>query len=253
MKKNSIKKIVLSLMLWVFAQGAQAQGFNVGVNVGYALGAGNQVIGVNSTASTAENVKGSYGQGLNLGLNLNYMFSENLGADLGFGMLMGKEYTLTDNSTNGSTRTDKLKGSMIRIMPGIKVSTGESNELAPYGRFGLVLGVGSKIKQSATSAGSGSAASAEYELSEGSSFGWYGAFGLAFRLSEKIKLNAELTMINQTWGAEKYENTSNSTGDPLDPPVTLTDNATNSTANTALKSYFPFGSIGLNAGIQIGF
>lgn len=254
MKTLHMKKIALTVAVGLATTlYVSAQGFNVGVNVGYGLGAGNSVIGINQTATTSENVKGSYGQGLNFGLNLNYMFSENVGADLGFGFLMGKEFTVTDNSTSGSTGDMKLKGSMIRIMPGIKVSAGEDKSMSPYGRFGLVVGVGGKIKEKDTYTGAGFSGTYEYEYSGGSSFGWYGAFGIGFELSDKIKLNTELISINQTYGPEKAENTARSDGQSLDPAITLDDNDVASNPNTGLKQYTPFGSIGLNVGIQIGF
>lgn len=254
MKTLHMKKIALTVAMGLATTiYVSAQGFNVGVNVGYGLGAGNSRIDVNRTATTFENVKGSFGQGLNFGLNLNYMFSENVGADLGFGMLMGKEFESTDNSTSGETDTYKYKGSMIRIMPGIKVSAGEDKAMSPYGRFGLVVGVAGKIKINENFNGNGVSATSDYEYSGGSSFGWYGAFGIGFELSDKIKLNTELITINQTYGPEKLENTSRTGGLPLDPPVTLDDNFVSSSANTSLKDYAPFGSIGLNVGIQIGF
>ncbi|HRH64937.1 MAG TPA: porin family protein [Bacteroidia bacterium] len=254
MKTKQMKNMGLTLALAVSTTlFASAQGFNVGVNVGYGLGAGNSVIGVNETATTRENVKGSFGQGLNFGLNLNYMFSENVGADLGFGMLMGNEFTITDNSTSGSTGDMKIKGSMIRIMPGIKVSAGDDKSMSPYGRFGLVVGVAGKLKEKDTYTGSGFSGTYEYEYSGGSSFGWYGAFGIGFELSDKIKLNTELITINQTYGPEKAENTARSDGQALDPTRTLSDDDAASNPNTGLKQYVPFGSIGLNVGIQIGF
>ena len=254
MKTTFMKKIGLTLSLAMLtAIFVSAQGFNVGVNLGYGLAAGTSVIGVNQTATTAENVKGSYGQGLNFGLNLNYMFSENVGADLGFGMLMGKEFTVTDNSSSGSTGDMKMKGSMIRIMPGIKVSAGDDKSMSPYGRFGLVLGVAGKVKEKDTYTGSGFSGTYEYEYSGGSSFGWYGAFGIAFELSDKIKLNTELITINQTYAPDKAENTSRSDGQALNPTITLDANDVASNPNTGLKQYLPFGSIGLNVGLQIGF
>ena len=62
MKTTFMKKIGLTLSLAMLtAIFVSAQGFNVGVNLGYGLAAGTSVIGVNQTATTAENVKGSYG------------------------------------------------------------------------------------------------------------------------------------------------------------------------------------------------
>ncbi|MBL0103105.1 MAG: hypothetical protein IPP51_04735 [Bacteroidetes bacterium] len=141
---------------------------------------------------------------------------------------------------------------MIRIMPGIKVSAGETKSLAPYCRFGMILGIGSKLKLHEESTSNTTTYISEYEFTGGTSIGWYGAFGLSFKIGEKIRLITELNMINQTWGPDKFENTYNSDGSPLESPVTLSDTNSSTDPNTSLKSYFPFGSIGLNAGILIG-
>ncbi len=254
MKTKFIHKILFTALLTAATCAAvKGQGFYTGVNIGYGFAAGSQVIGVDQTATTEENVKGSYGQGLNFGVNLIYMFSENLGAELGFGMLMGKEFTITDNSSSTTTGTTKMKGSMIRVMPGLRVSAGDDAAISPFARFGLVVGVGGKIKEEATWTGSGFSGIYEYEASEGSSMGWYGAFGAAFELSEKMRLTAELITINQTFAPKKYENTANSDGSALDPAITLDDNVSSSATNTWLKHYLPFGSTGLNVGVLIGF
>lgn len=254
MKTRILKTPVLIILFCTWTVLSTAQGFNIGVNVGYGLGAGTRTLGVNSTSTTFENVKGSFGQGLNLGINLNYMFTEHVGADLGFGYLMGREFEFTSNNGGSSgTESEKVKGSMLRILPGVRVTAGENLSISPYGRFGLVIGVAGKLKEKDSWSGSGSSGTREFELSGGTSLGWFGAFGLAFKISDKMKFMTELTLINQTYGPEKLENTSNSDGSQLDHPVTFEDNVSFNSDNISLKPYLPFGSIGLNLGLQMGF
>jgi opacity protein-like surface antigen len=248
-----MKKIILLAAFAVSTLASGAEGLNIGVNFGYGIGAATSNMGTNSTSSSDENVKGTFGEGLNLGLNLNYMFNDNLGADLGFGYLSGKEFSNDFNSGSGISGNDKMSATMIRIMPGVRVSAGDGKTVEPYGRFGLVLGVGSKMDMTSSMSGLGNSLVSEYEYSEGSSFGWYGAFGVGFGISDKLKLTTELTMINQTWAPEKKVNTSNSDGSALDPVITYDDKVNDSDTNKDLKYYLPFGSLGLNVGLQMSF
>lgn len=245
------KYILLAGMLYSISISSFGQGFNIGFHAGYGLGTARQVLLVNSTPNTFESVKVSLGQGLNLGADLNLMFSENVGADLGFSYLIGSEFESSDVS-NSTTRTSTLKGNMLRITPGIKVSAGETKNVCPYGRFGLILGVAGKIKEVETISGQGNLSTNEYEYTEGTSIGWYGAFGLAFKLADNIRFTTELITYNQSYGPGQRENTERSGGGSLDPIITYVDEGNNATNNTAIRLYYPFSSVGLNAGILIG-
>jgi hypothetical protein len=239
-----MKKLISFLLFVALSAGAQAQGISASVNIGYALGAGKQVVGQNFTPTSGTNINGSFGQGINLGVGLVFMFSENLGADVGFS---------TDNSSSVQEQTYVSRATMFRIMPGIKVVTEVGKNLSAYGRFGLVLGVDPKLYDEVTDTNPNATEIKEFEAYGGATGGWYGAFGIGITLTERLKMNTELTLINQTWAPEKYENISNSDGGPLRPTITYSDNFYNTNPDTELKNYLPFGSFGLNVGLELGF
>lgn len=248
-----MKKLSLVILFLTVAAGAQAQGISASLNVGYALGAGKQMVGQNFTPTSGENITGSFGQGINLGIGLVFMFTENLGADVGFSYMRGREFVSTDNSSTAQEQTYVSRATMLRIMPGIKVATEVSKTLTAYGRFGLVLGINPKLYDEVTDTNPNATEIKEFEAYGGATGGWYGAFGIAIALTERLKLNTELTLINQTWAPEKYENISNSDGGPLRPTISYSDNFYNTNPDTELKNYLPFGSVGLNVGLELGF
>ena len=247
-----MNKTIFMALLGLFAGNQSfSQGLNISADLGYGMSAGSQVIGVNIGPQSEENVVGSFGQGVSAGINLNYMFNSNLGVDLGLGVLMGKEYEVTYKEETIDEMM-KLKGSMFRIMPGVRLSMGEEKSLIPFGRFGLVIGVGAKLIMEDTYTENFLYYNHEYELSQGTALGWFGAFGLGYKINDKVRFNAELLMINQSWAPGKLENTVNSDGE-LQPDIDLVDELNGSSARKRLTTRLPFGSIGLNAGIQMNF
>lgn len=248
-----MKKRICIFLLLASTRFAEGQGISVAVNLGYSLGTGKQVIGQNFTPTSSENVNGSFGQGVNLGMNLSFMFTENIGADVGIGYLRSREFTSTDNFNSFQVQTYESYATMFRIMPGVKVTTAISAGTVAYGRFGLVLGVDPKLYDKVTDTNPNATEIKEFEAYGGATTGWYGAFGMGIAISERLRLNAELLLIDQTWAPEKYENISNSDGGPLRPTQTFSNNYYNTNQNTYLKEYLPFGSIGLNIGLELGF
>lgn len=248
---NVMKKTLLvSTLLFAFGLTGYSQSLNVGVNLGYGMGAGNMVLGVSSTQNTEENVVGSLGQGIQAALNVNYMFNPNLGLELGLGVLSGEEIEITQN-TDFFEESMTMKATMFRVMPGIRLSAGDDKTLAPYSKFGVAVGFGTKLVLSENYTNEFGSGFLEYEYSEGVSIGWYGAFGVGFKVSDKLSLNTELLLINQSWAPGKEKNTVNSSGS-VDPSVTLEDEVS-IYSNKELTTRVPFGSLGLNVGAQYRF
>lgn len=243
------KTTLIAILSFASSTSCFPQSFNAEFHLGYGMGAGNHVLGVNTKNDSYENVVGSLGQGVNAGINLNYMFNPNVGLDFGLGMLIGKEFEVTQVDQSSSVNMS-VKGSMFRVMPGIRLSTGDEKSTIPYARFGLAVGAGTKaIITESYSFDFGESGNLEYELSQRIAVGWYGAVGIGFKLNDKINFNTELLMINQSWAPGKLKNTINSEG-PLEPTITLEDEVQASDRNKDLTTRLPFGSIGLNVGLQ---
>ena len=114
MKKLLFGTIVTMFTLSALQSTAQMKkGAYVGVNVGYNAGAGNANVDfldvMNSSNTTtideSENIKFSFGKGINAGISFGYMFNENIGAELGVQYLIGgkTKYTQTNNGGFGNS------------------------------------------------------------------------------------------------------------------------------------------------------
>jgi opacity protein-like surface antigen len=248
--KKIITVVLVVLLANSFPNHAAAQGFNLGVNFGLALPSGSSVIYESGGLSGAENNIGTYGEGIPVGITAGYMFNENFGADLSFSYLIGNKREFSESYSSpvfGTySTTTTLNSSIVRIMPGVKVSAGNDLKLSPYGRFGVVFGVSPTITKTFEES-SGDGATLEY--SGGNSLGWYGAFGVGFKLNDNLTLNAELLLINQGYGAEKAVLTDN---DGTTETINFADEVSTGSEDE-LKIYESFSSIGLNIGIMYGF
>lgn len=122
---------------------------------------------------------------------------------------------------------------------------GSDGKITPYAKFGFVMGIVTKVLREYWVTGG----LYQYEYNGGLSMGWMGAFGLDFKMGDKMKLNAELNIINQSYGPDKYENISKADGNPLDPTITFDDEVNSNASNTTLRPHLPFGSFGISIGV----
>ncbi|MEI8204010.1 MAG: outer membrane beta-barrel protein [Bacteroidota bacterium] len=270
-----MKKALLILSLVVFAANftqTNAQGLFVKVQPGYGLPMASSNLGtndVNSTSSTSsEVVKGSYGKGFNIGASIGYMFSENIGAELGIGYHIGSSYDITSQGiVNTSTQT--LKGSQFRLNPALIVAAG-SEGFVPYAKFGLILGLANKLTEENTEAGNSSARTWEY--TGGMALGLNGAFGAAYHVSDLIAIYGELEVIGMSYAPTKGTLTvlKDANGadvlsqvtDIRDKEKEFVDKLSDTVPSAAtdpnkpkqeLKQYSPFSSFGINVGVQLSF
>ncbi|HKR03682.1 MAG TPA: outer membrane beta-barrel protein [Bacteroidia bacterium] len=272
MKKNTILKIVATSVTILFCQAtnnpAIAQGAYVTAGMGYNLAAGSMVIGYNTTENgftgiSQTAVSGSLGKGISFGAGFGYMFSKNVGAELGFSYLSGSTYKFTythieDFSGESFTSTSKIKGKMIRLTPAIKITAGE--KLRPYVKFGVVIGILPKAEEEGSSTDLIFGLNSTDKYSGGTSIGWMGALGLDFNLSSMFSIFLEVSTINQSWSPGKDEYTrpdiDYSNGYPI--PVVKSGTTTYVETDTGKpdeqsKGYIPFSSLGVHTGIKISF
>ena len=260
-----------------------------GINLGYGMGLPTNSIGASTkadfTGTTYTLEKGTFGQGLNIGISGGFMFNENIGAELGISYLMGSKkdfntstYSMDTSSfsisqTNGTVTLDKIK--MIRINPALKITFGD--EVKPYIRFGVILGLGtgySRTDESTTMTtglfGDTVSLQSVIEYSGGSSFGFNSAVGVDFTLSDNLVLFGELSFTSLSWSPTKgtitkliydgIDQTALAIAGSLEAEyvdsytkLNITGIPGVPTSNQSLKTYLPFSSFGINVGVMFTF
>lgn len=256
-----MKKTLLLVVVAALAMNVNAQ-FYAGLGLGYGLGADKQVVGSEYGATTEKNIYGSYGQGFNAALKLGYMFSDNLGVELGTSYLIGS--TLTRVKT--PTLNMEAKSSNLRLAPQLVAKL--DNGL--YSRFGFIVPVIGKtvidLKDTDFS-GLGVTQEATVEAKGAFSLGFIGAVGYGYALSESMDLFCELEYIGLEIKAKESKITKMEVGgqdqlpgmttnmietefvDDIDYAEAVDPNA----PAKSIRTTSPFSSFGLNVGIVMKF
>jgi hypothetical protein len=215
---------------------------------------------------------GSFGKGMQVGAIVGFMFNLHIGAELGTSYLLGgnieNKYEW-NNDTSSSIYEYTMSAKMLRFTPALKMTIGNGN-IKPYMRTGLVMGVAGKIihtgKTTNTDIFGTETYEIEKELTNGISLGFAGALGVDFMLSDNISLFAEMSIITQSWAPEKEEWTKYTIDgeDHLDDLTTRIKEIeyvdsysydsgpiNENLPRQELKIYYPFSSVGINAGVRI--
>jgi hypothetical protein len=309
-KINTMKKtgIVTALLMGSLALSfnSSAQGVYVGIGGGYGFAAAKmdlgpdqkttqtQTNGVGPSTSTYTSNTYSLGKGINLGLYGGYMINKNLGAELGIAYLIGNSskttyendmtsittnpFAATFTSTQNNVQTYTVKGSMLRLVPAIRIQCGE-DKIHPYAVAGLIIGMAGKatgtnesVTTNTQSSGTPPANSDDITTitySGGISMGFHGAIGVNYMVSDKLGIFAELSGNYQNYSPGKgVVTTSTSNGTDNLPKMTTsqietdysssyttTSNAAPSpgTPTTASSMRMPFSSYGFNIGVHFSF
>lgn len=250
--------LVLALCLILGTTAGLAQGFYVGVNAGYGLGAGTQVIGTNytstGTTSSYEGVYGSLGEGFKFGASAGYMFNENFGAELGFSYWLGKSIEST-YKTPTETQTTKWSSWGIVAVPSVVISA-NLKPVSPYARFGLVLGL-LNPKDEISRVETGDNMDAVAEDRGGLAVGFAGALGIVVPTGSTVDFFAEVVLQAVTHSPSKYEITKyiiNGVDQLSALPRKEIDykesfSSTEQYVTTAVRR--PYSSIGLAVGVRI--
>ncbi|MEI6899087.1 MAG: outer membrane beta-barrel protein [Bacteroidota bacterium] len=200
------KLFFLTLVMGFFTITMQAQSFYARLGVGATMGLthydgsfGNQTL-VGTTSDITELRSTGLGSGLNIDLGLGKMFSPYIGVELGLNYFMGFGIKATYNGTAGSytqTGENKISAKMFQIIPAIVITPG-FEKLNPYGRFGLIIGVGGGIKNAITSNNTGGlkASSVDYieKESGGVALGFSTALGADYHIGSALSLFAEINL-----------------------------------------------------------
>jgi hypothetical protein len=233
-----------------------AQGPYFSVDLGLNSPAGKQVVGKNITPSTEENVYGSFGKGVSIGFNLGTMFTENFGGEINATYLFGSEYLFdythhpTFPAINVSTSS-----SMLRIIPAIKMTTGD--KMKPYLKLGFILGINPSLEIEGTGSGLSSKFTEKYTYQGRSSTGLLCVLGADFKLSSTTSFFMDLNFIYQNWIPKiiEYESTSEIRGQKyfLFKTYYFSDSLYVNSNDQLLQEVIPFSSIGLHIGLKFNF
>jgi hypothetical protein len=266
-----MKKLYIIIMLGIIGLSANAQRFYADAGLGWGFNAASSSFGENisNTPLNYSLVKGSLGKGFPFGLKFGFMFNENISAELGIGYFIGSEITMTSTRDPQtyyySVETSSYKASMVRVMPGVKLTSG--NKIKPYAKFGFAIGIFGNIIFNNDATGA-LIVSQTYKYSGNLAMGYYGAFGIEYHLTDKISLFAEVMSINQSWAPghsiiTKYNmNGINQLASmptsqkEIDYVNTITSADTTRNGNIPskeLKQYYPMSSLAINVGIHFTF
>lgn len=300
MKNLKLKLTLVGLL--ISSTGIFAQKFYISADAGYAFAINgdvgeysnidytnidNDVTHVYSNESSYEAVPFSLGKGFNFGGAFGYMFTDNIGFELGFSYLQGSKTTGTRDgdvlktNNNGDIYNQNNKdvnsaySQMFRITPTLVITPG-FEKINPYGRFGAVVGFGSYIKEteitmtySGTFWDNENINTQKEKFEGGTTFGINAVIGLEYVLNDNLSLFGEVNYIGMRFTPSKsYLTESTYNGDDQLPGMNTysketeyytsktvkTDSALpidNDSPKQVIATNSAFNSLGLNFGVKL--
>jgi outer membrane protein W len=272
MKRNYFTMLLMVLVTGVFTNNLNAQGTYVNINIGYGLKMSSQNmpdynmsnLTIDSTSSTMKQINLSLGQGLTAQVAFGYMFTKNIGVEMGLSYLLGAKIKATSVYGAGIISDYFLSAQMFRLNPSVIIACG-FNKIDPYAKLGVIIGFGS-IKNEQDNYETGSTEVMKTTLNGGVAFGLNASAGVLFKLTKLVSLFGEINIINLSWAPTKGKMTEdNLNGTDLLPNMTTSQKKidfvksyTNDSKNPRsdsdprqeLAEKFPFGSVGLNVGVR---
>ena len=195
-----MKKGFLLGALLLGAGAVSAQGLYVGLQAGYGMGTPGDAVGSTTVVSatgdqTQTAIYGSYGGGTNIGLNVGYMFTEHVGAELGFSYFLGSTLTSNDVTVPTGQLTVMGKSTQMRLAPSLIVTTG--GDFAVYGKGGLIFPVGGSILyEYRDNMNPLAIVERDFEATGAISLGFQGAIGVNYTLSDNLSIFGEFSAVN---------------------------------------------------------
>lgn len=256
-----MKKVVLAtLLIIIFAfslSNAYSQSVYVKLGGGYGLSLASQEI-YNAGVGNANDFQyGSFGEGINFGAGFGYNINPNIALELAGSYTLGKKFenSVTSNPVldAGITTTDKWYANTITLMPSV-ILKAPMKDMTPYTRFGMVIGIPSKIwEQTQTGAGA-PAGTLKWKESGGVALGIQGAVGINFKAGKQLGIFAEVFGIGMNYAPSTAENTDAYTGRTIAPTITYQETWTPAAGdNIGQKPRYSFSSFGLNVGLTYTF
>ncbi len=253
-----MSRIIAILCLGLAAKVASAQGFYVGMNGSYGLGAGTEAIATNMVflppQQSSEGVYGSFGEGFKFGVSGAYMFSNYFGTELGVSYWLGRSIDYHWQSTV-STGNGSWSGKGFVAVPSLVV-TPNLKPVNPYGRFGVVLGLLTSTQELSSMVSIGKLENT-YEETGGLSIGFAGALGVIVPTGGVVDFFAEVVLHSITFSPSEVKRTKYVlNGQDLlstiqNPTFEFKDSYTSNDKNVTLGMRRPFSSIGFSVGARI--
>lgn len=251
---KSKMKALLTVLLLSYSAIINAQHFYVNAGGGINTALLPQVIDVYTKNNTLINNKGSYGEGLNKNLGCGYLINKYIAFEIQYSHLISKH----DLSNNLNLDENKIEATMHRIIPSVKLTTG--NKFRPFISFGFIAGINPVITRDYADKMSpyGEYVEGHLKYSGGSSFGFSNTLGLEYKSSGRIAGFLQLNTIIQNWSPDKMDYVTIQHYRFVDYASSGTINFENEVLNfmqngSSLRKYFPFNSIGLQTGITYYF
>lgn len=266
-----MKKLILFFAFSsILSLGLHAQGLYLGAGFGYGFRAGSMVVGSNENSNgSSEVVKGSLGKGMYPNLAVGYLFTDNLGAELNFGYLIGTKTKVKDEEGTGRSETT-FNAQSFYINPSFVIRANSEMKVVPYGKVGVFLGLANSAKNVTDETNYNfanttivSTEKTETKYKGHLSTGITAAAGVDFMLSEHLAVFGELNARLATWAPASYTASSDFT--PYVGGVAQASQPSSVSGNFVkempagyvgtdrLQSVLPFSSVGFNVGVRIYF
>ncbi len=264
--KFTFSAIVLTLLLSATANAQTYFNLGFGYGIGVAPGSYTFESTANSNGNSyTETTKSaiSYGKGVQIVGAVGSMINQHVGVELGVSYLIGAKFKEA-HTFNSSTSISQNSAKLIRLAPTVKLTTG--NDVKPYMKMGVSIGINPKIEQNVESTNSTSNdKSSQTILTRGGiAIGFTGAVGVTAILNKYLSFFSELNIITQSWSPKKstytkyIENGIDQLGSfsgnietDYVSSVSSSDPTTPSSPSKALKIFEPLSSVGLNVGLHI--
>jgi hypothetical protein len=267
--KNYLSNALLVILITCLCTvNLSARGLYATINTGYGTGINtSNISNFTETARsyTYERLGLSFGKGINLGGSIGYLYTRNLGVELGISYLSGLNTTGTGTYLD-RIETNTFNANMFRIIPTFVFSAGYE-KINPYLKLGLIIGVGSFTHTYNVTYPSGYVLLTDYKWNGGMAVGFTSALGATCKLNTNLSLFGELNLISLNYSPQKMVITAASdNGTSVLESMSTHDKETvfvnsytvdrNNTVdptkpNTTIRVSFPFSSLGINVGIRI--
>ncbi len=208
MKMTFFKTAGMVVVMSLFATVLFAQKTYVTVNAQYGFSTGNPLNSISitqtGTTKTTEINHGSLGNGLSAGGAFGYMFTNNIGAELGISYFSGGKYEASYSAPN-YTDSETYSSKMLQINPSLIISAG-LKKINPYAKFGLVMGSGS-IMYVGNGNDNGDIIVTKIKYNGGLAWGLNAGVGVLYSLNDKMSLFGQVNMTDMTYAPTKGEYT----------------------------------------------
>ncbi len=274
---KNFRKVLMVFAISFISISMFAQGPYISFNAGYGMGTSTMSLDnygftnytSNPDSYTQEQIFLSLGEGININGAFGLMFNENLGAEIGVSYLMGSETEAKDVYSSGDGLTTyAISSNMLRVSPSL-VFSANMGGFKPYAKFGMLIGKGTIEFKYEDNDPSGDEYIRHAEFGGGLALGLNAGVGALFSLSDNMAIFGEISMDNMTYAPTEGEvtkatyNGEDQLGDMTtsQKEIEFVDSYTydysnppsDSEPSQELKHKFPYGKIGFNFGIRLGF